>query len=91
MYIVKESEKTNDTPALVADLGVRGVWQFQMMSLLDIRVLDTDALYYKKLTVSSILATAEVDKKRKYSKVVEAGRASLHPLFNQLTMFLAVK
>ena len=34
---------TRMTTALVADLGVRGVWQPQTMALLDIRIVDTDA------------------------------------------------
>ena len=72
-------EKTNDNPALVADLGVCGVWQPQLMSLLDIRVLDADALYYREPVNSRILATAEADNKQKYSKVVEAHKASFTP------------
>ena len=32
-----------DGDALIADLGVRGVWEPQAMALFDIRVVDTDA------------------------------------------------
>ena len=34
------------TDALIDDLGVRGVWQFQSMALFDIRIVDTDAMSY---------------------------------------------
>ena len=40
--IVRESDDKNDLTALVAELGVSGVWQPQTMALLDIRVVDTD-------------------------------------------------
>ena len=32
-----------DGPGLIADLGVRGVWQPQGEALFDVRVVDTDA------------------------------------------------
>ena len=31
--VVREPDMTNDTPALVADLGIRGMWQPQTMAL----------------------------------------------------------
>ena len=40
---MKESDVKNDVPALIADLGIHGVWQPQTMALLDICVIDTDA------------------------------------------------
>ena len=42
-------------PALVADLGVRGLWAAQTEALLDIRVMDTDAQSYTSRTVDSVL------------------------------------
>ena len=41
--IVKEPDETRNLPALVADLGVRRVWQPQTEAFFDIRVIDTDA------------------------------------------------
>ncbi len=40
---VREANVAEGIPALVADLGVRGVWQHQADALFDIRVIDTDA------------------------------------------------
>ena len=41
--IVKETDDSVDSPALIADLSARGVWQPQTVALLDVRVVDTDA------------------------------------------------
>ena len=41
--VIQEATEENDREALVADLGMRGVWQPQAEALLDIRVTDTDA------------------------------------------------
>ena len=41
--IVKEADESSGSPALVADLSVRGVWVPQAEALFDVRVLDTDA------------------------------------------------
>ena len=35
-----------DSPGLIADLGVRGVWIQQGKALFDVRVADTDAVSY---------------------------------------------
>ena len=35
-----------DSDALIADLGVRRVWQSQSMALFDIHVVDIDAISY---------------------------------------------
>lgn len=39
---------TNDTPGLIADLGVFGVCQAQKMALLDMHVVDTDNPSYEE-------------------------------------------
>ena len=46
------------SPALIADLGVRGVWIPQAEALFDVRVADTDAASYVNRSVSAVLATA---------------------------------
>ena len=40
---VREADESNNTAALIADLGIPGVWQPQTGALLDIHVVDTDA------------------------------------------------
>ena len=44
--VVREPDSSCSSPALVADLAVRGVWSPQVDVLLDIRVTDTDASSY---------------------------------------------
>ena len=46
--VVKDASENSD--ALIADLGVRGVWQPQTMALFDINVIDTDARSHTCLT-----------------------------------------
>ena len=43
-----------DSPALIADLGVRGVWTPQAEALFDVRVTDSDAASYVNHTVSAV-------------------------------------
>ena len=44
--VVLEADPANDVSALIADLGISGLWQHQSEALLDIRVVDTDAHSY---------------------------------------------
>ena len=60
--VVREADEARGISALVADLGVRGVWQPQTEALFDVRVVDTDAQSYVQRAVSSVLATAEREK-----------------------------
>ncbi|KAL5515669.1 hypothetical protein EMCRGX_G000870 [Ephydatia muelleri] len=61
-------------------LSIRGVWQSQTVASFDIRVIDTDAPSYLHRDVSSVLSSAEEEKKRKYIDAAEARRASFTPL-----------
>jgi len=61
---------------LIADLGVRGVWIPQVEALFNVRVADTNAASYVNCSVSSVLATAEEEKKRKYLSAAELHHAS---------------
>ena len=58
-------------PALIADLGVRGVWQPQTEALFDIRVVDTDTQSYTERSVEAVLSSAEQAKKTKYTQAAE--------------------
>ena len=44
--VVREADEARGISALVADLGVRGVWQPQTVALFDIPVTDTDGIIY---------------------------------------------
>ena len=65
--VVREADEAQGISALVADLGVRGVWQPQAEALFDVRVVDTDTQSYVQRAVSSVLATAEREKKPRYA------------------------
>ena len=69
-------EGDDGAPALITDLGVRGVWLPQIE---DVCITDADALSYFSWSVVDVLATAEEDKKRKYVTAAEARRASFSP------------
>ena len=49
--------------ALIADLGVSGVWQSKSMALFDICVVDTEALSYLSHSPAAVLASAEAENK----------------------------
>ena len=77
--VVREADEENGTGSLVADLGVRGLWQLQIMGLIDVRVVDTDAPSHINRPVKDILSTAERVKKNKYNEASEERRASFSP------------
>ena len=68
--IVKESDSTTNSPALIADLAVRGVWTPQTEALFDIRVTDTDAQSYIHQSPSDVLASAEREKEKSMEQPV---------------------
>ena len=72
-------EGSNTAPALIADLGIRGVWLPQVEALFDIRVTDADAPSYLSRSVKNVLNTAEEEKKRKYVIAAEVRRGSFSP------------
>ena len=76
--VVREADETRGISALVADLGVRGIWQPQAEALFDIRVIDTDAQSHAHRSVNGVLAT-EKEKKRKYTQAAQARHASFSP------------
>jgi hypothetical protein len=82
--IVREADDARNLPALVADLGVRGVWQPQDLTLLDIRVIDTDAQSYVPRPVNACLTSAENQKKTKYSSACEERHVSFTPFVTSI-------
>ena len=78
--IVKESDSTTNSPALIADLAVSGVWTPQTVALFDIRVTDTDAQSYIHRSPSDVLTSAEREKREKYGAASEDRRAIFTPL-----------
>ena len=66
-----------DSPGLIADLGVRGVWIQQGKALFDVRVADTDAVSYVSDPVYAALAFAK--EKCKYLSAAKLHHASFTP------------
>ena len=87
--IVRDADPVRGLPALVADLGVRGLWAAQTEVLFDIRVMDTDTQSYTSRTVDSVLLPAEYEKKKKYLDAFEARHASFTPFVTSIDGVLA--
>ena len=78
--VVKDISHDDSGEVLIADLCVRGVWLPQAEALFDVRVIDTDAQSYLRQPPTSVLLTAEIEKKRKYLDASVARRAHFTPL-----------
>ena len=78
--VIREADIITGSPALVADLFARGVWDRQSAASFDIRVTDTDAPSYLNRNPMSILVSAENEKKSKYSTACEERHISFTPL-----------
>ena len=77
-----------DSPGLVADLAVSGLWQSQTEALFDVRVIDTDAESHQCRSVQQVLRSAEEEKKLKYSEAVEVRRGSFTPFVVSVDGFM---
>ena len=75
------NDASEDSDALIADLGVRGVWKSQSMAWFDICVVDTDALCYLSYPPAAVLASAEAEKKWKYCAASSDQHATFTPLY----------
>ena len=87
--VMREADEAWRISALVVDLGVRGVWQPQTEALFDVRVVDTDTQSYVQCAVSSVLATAEREKKRRYAQASQERHASFSPFVLSVDGLLA--
>ena len=64
-HVIREPvahEGNAEVPAVVTDLGFRGVWFPQTEALLDIRVTDVDVPSYLTRSVGNVLAMGEKKK-----------------------------
>ena len=77
--VIQESS-TSLSEGLIADLAVRGVWQRQCTAMFDVRILDSDSPSYSNKSPQSVVAAAEIEKKRKYSAACESHHCSFTPL-----------
>jgi hypothetical protein len=77
--VVREANIPTKSPALVADLSVRGVWIPQSEALFDIRIVDTDARSYCDRSPIDVLSAAESEKKKIYQQACSDRRALFTP------------
>ena len=89
--VIRNASESSVGPALIADLGVRGVCQTQAVALFDVRAIDTDAQSYRSHTPQSVLGIAEDEKKREYSTASEEKYASFTPPYFSVDGLLEVK
>ena len=82
--VVKEPDVENGTPALIADLSARGVWDGQSAVSFDIRATDTDAASYKNRNPMNVLKTAVIEKKNKYGPACQEKHMSFTPLVTSI-------
>ena len=74
-----EATATSRDPGLRLDLGIRGVWQPQVETFFDVRVIDTDAPSHCHRAPNAILESSSQEKKRMYKKAVEDRRGTFTP------------
>ena len=79
------------SPALIADLGVRGVWTPQAEALFDVRVTDTDASSYVNRSVTAFLASAEERKIASICLLLSHGVPLLLHLLFQLMGYFGIR
>ena len=78
--VIREYNPQNETPALIADLFCRGVYVRHGGASFDFRrVSDTDAISYQNRSPMSVLHSAEVKKKTKYSDACQERHISFAP------------
>jgi len=87
-------ESSFDDPSsetLIADLRVRGVWEPQVDTIFDVRIVDTDALSYSSHTPQAVIQSAEVEKKESTPLLVRLVLLVLHHFVLVWMVCLAVK
>ena len=77
--IIRDADYQSNRTALVADIGIRGVWSPQVEALIDFRVIDTDAQSYSGHIPREVIAMAEREKKRKYGDACEERHSMFSP------------
>ena len=87
--VIQEACEVASEPSLIAEFGVRGVWQPQAQALFDVRVIDTDAPSHVQRSVAAVLASAEQEKKEKMQLLLD--EPHLHHLWYQLMVPWDVK
>ena len=87
--VIRQWNPQDETSALIAELFCRGVYVRQGGAPFDIRVSDTDAISYQNRSPMSVLHSAEVEKKTKYSDECQERHMSFTPLVVSVDGMLA--
>ena len=73
-------------PGLIADFGVRGVWQPQGEAFFDVRIVDTDAQFYIPRSIVDVLVGAEEEKGESIDWLLRLAMLPFHLLLSQWMM-----
>ena len=87
--VIREHNPQDETPALNVDLFCRGVYVRQGGASFDICVSDIEAISYQNRSPMSLLHSAEVEKKIKYSDACQERHLSFTPLVVSVDGMLA--
>ena len=87
--VIREYNPQEEAPTLIADLFCHGVYDRQGGASFDICVSDTDAISYQKKIPMSVLHSADVEKKTKYSDACQERHMSFTPLVVSVDGMLA--
>ena len=87
--VIREYSPQDNTLALIADLFCPGVYVRQGGAYFDIRVSITDAISYQSRSPMSVLHSAEVEKKIKYSDACQERHMSFTPFVVSVDGMLA--
>ena len=79
------------TPALIADINLKGLWHPQTVALLDVQVVCTDTPSHIHRNTDAVLSSAEEEKKRKYNSAAEARQASFTPFVVYTDVVLGIE
>jgi hypothetical protein len=77
--IIRMASGEQDKGMLKGDFVVRGVWETELVTYFDTRVVDTDAASYLSRPVAAKLLEAEKEKVKKYADACREIRASFTP------------
>jgi hypothetical protein len=77
--IIRMARGEREEGMLKGDFAVKGVWERELVTYFDTRVVDTDAASYLSSTVAAKLLQAEKEKTAKYADACREIRASFTP------------
>jgi hypothetical protein len=77
--VIRQASGEREEGMLKGDFVIKGVWERELVTYFDTRVIDTDAASYLSVPVADALLRAEKEKVRKYADACRAIRTSFTP------------